>query len=696
MRSSTFRLVGAALLATGAIASLSQSGEAAAVKTRGQLVLTSFVQNGLTNLDRNALLEFKFSVKLNAKSVDSRTLRVNALTGAGSKPAPGARIVKSNIVYFDPTRTQRNYDTSKLANSTKIEKDNSAGFASFQDYSVEIPVGVDQHVLLGAISQPISRYFQGTFRTTGVYTDLVPGQPYFVGDHGNGLLGFDPPRSGATGLVDADAVIILEFSEPMDISTLDPSSNVIVTRVAVGERVPGYVVSDPNEPTGRRFLFIPSVGFGSDTANLQGWDIGVTLTTGITDLSGIPLNRPTTFPVFRTRFVPNAPSCSMVTESFDNQTLMDPSTPGLGGEWNTIEKGALRGGAPTTYAPVAVRYDAGIGAAYPGATQVGPAGIVRVPGGFQEPLVGATIPAGNAGQGCTVHQLGARLQQLYVPNDIGIAGAIVGVGWGPSSNALFGANYPSVQIDMGLTSLQSLGADYASNIDSGAPVTTYLGPYTVIQKKNINPTDPQPQPPNPAGTPPGQGVSPNPFATGYWDYPALTTPFEWDGTSQLVVDWQVQGGDNCQIFRAAFVPGGIAFPTRRAFGPDYQAATAANTPDGVVYDTLFRKRRRRTYAVSSWYQVASDLPIFATPIVNPSAQPGGVTVLLEFSGAFGKPDPFNVGKFIADPTTATAWTTVPSNIDKHRFFRFRFTMTANLNTAQTARITSVAFPYCFL
>jgi hypothetical protein len=180
-----------------------------------------------------------------------------------------------------------------------------------------------------------------------------------------------------------------------------------------------------------------------------------------------------------------------------------------------------------------------------------------------------------------------------------------------------------------------------------------------------------------------------------YDYPVLTTPFEWNGTSQLVVDYQAKGGDNCQIFRTAFVPGGLAFPTRRAFGNDFQGSTSSFPPDAVIHDTRFKKRRRKTYAVSNWYQVASDTPVFAAPILSPSAQPGGVTVLLELEGAHGKPDPFNVGKFIADPTTGTGYTTVASQIDGHRFFRFRITMTANLTTNQTAIVQAFQMPYCF-
>jgi hypothetical protein len=311
---------------------------------------------------------------------------------------------------------------------------------------------------------------------------------------------------------------------------------------------------------------------------------------------------------------------------------------------------------------------------------------VRIPGGFQEPLVGATIPPGNAGGGCIAYPNGARLQQLYVPSDLGRAAAIVAVGWGPSSNALFAGNYPELTIEMGHTSVQSLGAEYDSNINIGTPLRAYKGPYSVPQAKNIKTTD-QPQD--------SAGVTHNPYATGMWLYPLLSTPFEFNNINNLVIDWQAQGGDNCQIMRAAFVPGGIPFPQRRAFGQDYQGATAAFTPDAVIYDTQFRQRRRATYAVSSWYQVASDNPIFATPVVSPVGQPGGVSVLLEMEGAYGKPDPFNAGQFIADPTTGTGWTVTPSKIDGHRFFRFRVTMYANLTTNQVATIDSLQFPYCF-
>lgn len=662
MRTTMYRCAATAVVTAAAVGVFAESGQAAPVKTRGALVLTSFVQNGRTDVMRNEPLEFKFSVAVRKGSVDDRSARVNESTGTGTKPAIGARIVRGNTIKFDPQRTQRNYDASKEPNTLEgVEKDHPTGFSSYQDYEVEFPAQPDLHVVKSTLSMPLQQFFSGTFRTTGAFIDPVPGQPYFVGDHGTGLLGFEPPRSGATGLVDEDALVVLEFSEPINIDTLDPSTTVLVSRITVGEYVPGYIKADANSPSGRRFLFVPSVGFGSDVVNLQGWDVQVTLTSGITDLAGNPLKRPVTFPVFRTRYVAGKASASLVTETFADQKKMDAQTVTLGGEWNTIEKGALRGGAATTYPNKDVQYTS----ANSGTT------VVRTR--VAEPLVAETVPSSGGG-GCASRPTGSRAQMMYVPADVGIAAAIVGVGWGPSSNALFAATHPEVILELGHTSSQTLGSDFVGNVNIGTPQQVYKGQYTIPQAKNINP--------------PG-------LDTGYWDWPTFQAPFEWNGTNNLVFDAACAGANNCQILRVGFVPAGIAFPNRRAVSLNYKGGTADFVTDTVIYDIRFKKRRRTTQAVSLWYELASDRPYFATPNISPVGQSGGVSVLLEVEGAHGKPDPFTPGAFIADPTTGTGFTPTASEIDGHRFFRFRISMFANLTTNQTARVNSVQFPYQF-
>jgi hypothetical protein len=659
LRASTFRFAAAAVVSAGALALSAQTGHAGSGGAK--FLMTSFVQNGRTDVRRNEMLEFKFTMPVRKGSVDDRTIRVAENTGTGTKPAIGARVTRGNVVRVDPTRTQKNYDDSKKPNSTITEKDHATGYSAYQDFTIDIPALPELHTLRNNHGDRLAQIFTGNFRTNAVYNDPVPGQPYFVGDHGTGLLGFDPPRSGATGLVDEDAVIVLEFSEPILIDTLDPSATIIVLRYTVGEQVPGFIKQDPNEPSGRRFLFVPSVGFGTDVAQQQGWDIQVTLTSGITDLAGNKLKRPVTFPVFRTRFAPGTPSASLVTETFADQLKMDPATVTRGGEWNTTEKGFLRGGAPTTYPNVNVQYTA----ASTGTT------VVR--GQVGEPLVAEQVPASGGG-GCISRPQGSRVQMMYTKDDVGIDAAIVGVGWGPSSNALFAATYPEIILGMGHSSLTSLGPDFDANINVGSSQQLYTGQYDVPQAKNINP--------------PG-------LDNGYWPWPTFSTVFEWNGVNNLIFDAAVAGGNNCQLLREGFIPAGISFPTRRAVSINYHSSVAESATDTVVYDIRFQKRRRTTQAISTWYQLASDNPIFATPILNPVAQAGGVSALLEVEGAYGKPDPFNVGGFIADPTTGTGFSPNASDINGHLFFRFRISMYANLGTNQTVRLSSVQFPYQF-
>ena len=662
MRTSTVRLVAAVAVSAGAFTFATRSSQAAPARTRGALVLTSFVQNGRTDVRRNERLEFKFSVQVRKGSVDDRSIRVDEVSGASKGAAIGARIVRGNVVTFDPQRTQRNYDASKEPNAPFVEKDNPTGFSSYQDFEVEVAAQPESsHTVKSTTGGSVLAFFSGTFTTNSSYDDPVPGQPYFVGDHGTGLLGFEPPRSGATGLVDEDALVVLEFSEPILIDTLDPSSTVIVTRITVNEQIPGYVKADPTEPSGRRFFFVPSVGFGSDTANFQGWDVQVTLTTGITDLAGNALKRPVILPVFRTRYVSGKASCSSITESFNDQKKMDAQTTATGGEWNTIEKGALRGGGATAF-PAQV-YQPTVANTVPS--------LVRTR--VAEPLVAKTVPPG-VGGGCQVRPTGSRVQMLYVPAEVGAEGAIVGVGWGPSSNALFASTHPEIIISMGHTSLGGLGVSFAGNVNIGSPQQVYKGQYDIPQAKNINPPL---------------------LDTGYWDWPTFQTPFEWNGVDNLVFDSACDGANNCQILRVGFVPAVVAYSIRRAASLNYKGTNADFTTDSVIYDIRFKKRRRKTQAISAWYELASDKPIFATPIVSPVGQPGGVTVQLEVEGADGRPDPFVVGGFIADPTTGTGFTEIASEIDGHRFFRFRLSMYANLSTNQTARIASVQFPYCF-
>lgn len=675
MSRSMLRFAGVAVATMGVALTLAPApAQARSRKARAPLVLTSFVQEGRTDVRRNESLVFKFSALLKKKSVSRRSLRISAVTPNGLVPATGAYRVRGSRVKFDPTRSQRNLDESKKRNAVVSEKDNPEGFGSFQDYVVDIASFPDSPVLKNRIGRPMRSGYVDRFRTNGEYLDLVEGQPRFVGDFGTGLLGFSPPRSGVTGLVDEDAVIVLEFSEPMDISTLDPASTVRVTRISLDQTVPGSIRKDPNEPNGRRFLFEPAFGFGSDALNERGWDIEVTIgnfESGEfpTDLAGNPLKRPITFPVFTTRFVEGASTASTLSEDFADQANMDLSTLTLGGEWNTVEEGALRGGTATTFPNQDVRYDA---------ANTGVPTLTRTR--LAVPLVAGT----GASAPCGATPNGNRQQNLYFPADVGGEAAIVAMGWGPSSNALFAATYPTVELSLQHTSVNSLTTNFEGNYNLGSPQTVFLGEYDVPQAKNINPTDPTD----------ANGVTSEPNETGIFLWPQFSTAFEWNGQDNLLFDQTIEPGSTCQVMRVGFFPGGTASAQRHAFASSSNASTAAFVQP-VVFDCRFVKRRRTTSAVSTWFELVSDNAQFSQPIISPVAQPGGVQVFVELEGAFGKVDPLNPSSLIADPVTATGWTTDVTEVDGHNFVRFRVRMIANLSTNQTARLSSIQIPYRF-
>ena len=206
MRSTSFRFVAGATAAVVAIGAFAVQAEAKRGKrydpklARAPLVLTSFVENGRTDVMRNEMLTFKFSSYVRKGSVSSRSLRVAAANATGFRDATGAMKVKGRKVTFDPTRSQRNFDDSKKKNSLTTEKDNPTGFGSFTDHIVEIPAPPDLEVLKNYRRKPILQSFSGDFRTNGRYLDPVAGQPSFVGDGGTGQLGFVPRQAGATGL----------------------------------------------------------------------------------------------------------------------------------------------------------------------------------------------------------------------------------------------------------------------------------------------------------------------------------------------------------------------------------------------------------------------------------------------------------------------------------------------------------------
>lgn len=302
MRSGTVLCLAAALTAVTS-ASVCRPGVAAPAPYGGKFVLTSFRQRGRTDVYRNEVLEFRFSQPLRRGSVSDRSLQIGELTKYGFTPAAGARIVAGNVVRFDPQITQRTYDRSLVPSSPWLDSDHAEGFSPLAPFAVSLPSSALGPSLRSRDGRRLAHSFAATFGTGTAYLDPVPGQPWFSGDRGTGVLGFDPPRQVLTGLVDPDASIVLEFSEPILPASLVPGTTVFVTRAGGGTQVTGTVSLDPGWTNGRQFLFKPTGEFGF-APNGDGWDVVVTLGTGITDLAGNQLKRGFQSAAFRTRSAP--------------------------------------------------------------------------------------------------------------------------------------------------------------------------------------------------------------------------------------------------------------------------------------------------------------------------------------------------------------------------------------------------------
>jgi hypothetical protein len=224
-----------------------------------------------------------------------------------------------------------------------------------------------------------------------------------------------------------------------------------------------------------------------------------------------------------------------------------------------------------------------------------------------------------------------------------------------------------------------LGLTFADNFEDGMPLPQADTQYGVPQRANINP--------------PG-------LDDGFWPYPKMTTPFDYDGARGVVLDLAVSPAGTCQTHRCWFngaVAGSIrryAVATDRTAEEDNFTTGGGNSPE-VVYDAEITKRRRITMAQSLWYEARSNDPNYAAAIIIPPEQSGGASYLLEWQGADGMVHPTNPNAQVPDPVTETPWSTNTNTLDLKRFIRFRIQMFANLNSDTVPRITSIQVPYEF-
>jgi hypothetical protein len=638
----------------------------------GDLVVMSFSHDARQDVYRDQLLSFELSAPIARSSLDSRAVKLLggprlqtpvecALLLGGDYGLPGRR----NHLFIDPTRTQAHVARhSKKTPLDEITQDRAFGLAALESFRVVFEGPGEGTELRARGGRSILSGAEYQFGSGDRYTPEED-QPSFFGIDGSGELGFAPqPADGEP--VAFDARILIEFDEPIHPATMEVGRTVFVRNLDVLDylerpiQIPGNVSASDD---GRVYEFQPSFHYGTGPYRIE-----VELTTDIEDRSGNSLDKGVTR-VFVTEENPDVDTIDSVIETFDTNAYED--TPATDAEWNSVAPGRVRGGEiTTTVVTVAYQPVAGISANI---------------------LVDYPLVSDTTSNACpNAWQDGARVMMSYTGSDIGVAGAITEIYWGPASNALFAATHDNIQIRIGIAknSNGSLGKKFDDNWRDGKPLAAYDGKYTLPQDADVN-------------TAPGTNTA----VANHWSWPKLTVPFEYDGTSALIVDIATDAAPDCQTLRTWFHgtgPAGVGYPGIRALVGDTKTASQhfsqdASYPDGypMVYDAAFVIRRRLTAAQSLFYDTARANPTYADPILSPVEQQGGATFTLEWQGAHGISDQNDPEKVIPNPLDVTTWSTDASIADGRRFIRFRIRMVANLNSDTVPEISRIQLPFSF-
>jgi hypothetical protein len=303
-------------------------------------------------------------------------------------------------------------------------------------------------------------------------------------------------------------------------------------------------------------------------------------------------------------------------------------------------------------------------------------------------------------------------------DEMGQNGTVTAVSWGPDSNATFAALYPDVILRIGYqkTHSMALATTFDGNYE-GSPLIMYKGTYSVSQKANVGNEGP---------------TSANYNVTGYANWPALTSYFDWDQgdpvalDAVLLFDASVQEGDTWQQIRGYYgAQGGLlvgGVPARRMYAtyeedipnPASNPGAGILNPEPSFTDTAFTLTRLASVAQVRFYTPDSTDPAgnsypaplsgqrtygvksdYLDPIVDPTVQIGGATLLLEFYGAT-KIDASSNRSLPNLSFPVVNWTTNIHDCDGFPYIRWRASLRANLSTGFVTKIRSIWIPLVLL
>ncbi len=403
------------------------------------------------------------------------------------------------------------------------------------------------------------------------------------------------------------------------------------------------------------------------------------------------------------------PGAQVIVENFTDVALIDAAA--TDADWGVTVAGVLTGQPVTTRKVYVYSYretDSG--------TDSGRGEYVDM----RVPLTGS-----DRGTISPPTSAGRRMQVAVSDTELGPAGVITNVAWGPSLNQTVAATYPNVRLRMGYLDQtlpgapSSVGTDTVANF-AGTPTLCYDGPYTVAANLDVGNTPGHPLYAHAGGYTQGAGCAVVNRGwnvqlfdyTGWYDWPALTTYFEWDpgsptvdNDSVLVFDASVQEGTASQGMRGWFAVqypcsglliGGHPEPMLLStyeglFADPIENPTAGIlNPSPAVIDICLTFSRLTSTAQSKFIAGAyGDDTNYLSPTITPATQPTGASILVEYQGADAV---LADGVTIDTSAASTGWVSDPSACNGMQYIRYRVTLTSGLSSAAIARVESITVP----
>jgi len=650
--------------------------------------------NGEIGVLRNRVVRIYFSEPVQPESVDDQSILVR--TGGTFQTRPeGTFVVTGDMVEFDPTVT---------ANGGP----NALGFPAGAQIAIQVPLKTsgdgraDEEFLRNIEGNPIavaSVSNVATFVTGTRWADPVPGPP--------GILGLEfTPGPDNLGRISPSAAVTVVFDEPIDPATFRLGKNIFLTNDTATapasiyqQDVPSLVVFDASLT---RYTLQPVFGYGQGpyrmlVSFIDPAEPSTFRLDGLpADLGGEKLGDFRFTGGFETLFDPDARVFGLIQENFLATTKRDqPFTDALWG--NDPEFPFALVGQPIVKRNQRVNIAAiatfGLGrtaidntpCTTPGcptvsATNIAPGEEDYCP--TQNPLVG---PDSRINQGSPPASAGRRQLNLYRQAELGAAGTVVRVAWGPDSDATFAATYPGLILRLGhkRKDTELAGTLMFNQFDVDGFVTVVNGKnYSVPQAFDVN------------------GGATN---DGYLDWPLLDLFFDYDGKNDLLLDVEAAMGNTFQTFRTFLavdpvsvcscfnLPGCIANSStgRRQMDSTYGANLVnpapspgiAQNPAPFVNVMEFEVVKLRSDARSLYHDSASAVPDYLSPIVTPLVQDGGATIEITWSAS-------SDGIVEDVPFTPNI-----NACDGHRYIRWHCRMRSNVFTGGRPRLEHLQVPF---